>query len=326
MNHVISLRVRLTSCFCVVGLAALFALDVQAQNDGPGPRSCFSIAYSRVHGTLVFGGAPSCGLTPVNDLRVWAWNGSTWQTMTTVPDAVGAREDSLLAWDSARGVLMLYGGRRGPTVFADLWEWDASGWRTAAPGPDAVEHGAAAFDPVRGRLVLYGGSHRSRKVPFDTTWEWDGKAWSKGLSEVRPEPRVGHAMSWSPEIGAVVLYGGFGPDSPFADLWSWNGRTWRALHRAGPATSEGPVMAACGGALRVLTEDAATESVSRVSTFKDEQWSRGVPGGPPPLTGRGVACDTVRNRLVVFGGNAMNRPASLADVWEFDGAAWHRAR
>jgi hypothetical protein len=34
-----------------------------------------------------------------------------------------------------------------------------------------------AYDPARGRTVLYGGNHDGKVV--DDLWEWDGKQWAR---------------------------------------------------------------------------------------------------------------------------------------------------
>jgi hypothetical protein len=257
---------------------------------------------------------------------VWSWNGAGWTVLTTVPAEIGAREDSLLVYDTARKTLILYGGRRGSSVFADTWEWNGQSWRQrpSDTGPGMVEHAAGAFDPRRGRFVVFGGGHRNRETPYRNTWEWNGVTWTQGAPQGQiPEARVGHAMTWSPRHGEVLLYGGFARQ-PFRDLWAWSGTLWRRLHEAGPGGTEGQRAAAGPPGLFVLPESVSGRR-ARAWLFADS-WSQEGDDGPETLVGQGAIYDLTRGRLVVFGGHAPNRAAIGDDVWEFDGRAWTSRR
>lgn len=86
----------------------------------------------------------------------WEWDGVSWQQKTTTGPP--CRNQAAMSYDSARGVVVLFGGEFGPTDYQDTWEWDGNVWlQRASGGPAArVEH-SMAYDPVRGVTVLYGG-------------------------------------------------------------------------------------------------------------------------------------------------------------------------
>ena len=66
--------------------------------------------------TVLFGGIENP--TRFND--TWEWNGTNWvQTETTGP---APRYDISMAYDSARGVCVLFGGL-GSSIFDDTWEY-----------------------------------------------------------------------------------------------------------------------------------------------------------------------------------------------------------
>ena len=51
--------------------------------------------------------------------------------------------------------------------------WDGFVWRrVAASGPAPRVHHAMAYDEVRQRVLLYGGS--DERTTFSDFWEWDG--------------------------------------------------------------------------------------------------------------------------------------------------------
>jgi hypothetical protein len=188
-----------------------------------------------------------------------------------------------------------------------------------------LEHAAGAFDAKRGRLVVFGGGHRSRRqAPFRNTWEWDGVTWTQVAPQGQlPEARVGHAMTWSPRHGEVLLYGGFARQ-PFRDLWAWNGTRWRRLDDAGPGSTEGPRAVAGPTGLFVLPEPPSGGR-ARAWVFSDA-WLQVGDDGPETLIGQAAIYDRARDRLVVLGGHTPDRPATRDEVWEFDGRTWTTTR
>ena len=69
---------------------------------------------------------------------------------------------------------------------------------------------AAAFDLVRGRTVLYGGTDEIAFVHSDTSvHEWDGQRWEQRLSgPVHPAARYGATMAFDAVRGKTLLFGG----------------------------------------------------------------------------------------------------------------------
>lgn len=110
--------------------------------------------------------------------------------------------------------------------------------------PPATADAVAAWDPLRERLVLFGGSESGQ------TWLYDGAAWTMAATE-GPGVRSGASMTWDPGRRAMVLFGGFRPTTPeapvdyLADTWLWDGAAWRPLTdvgERGPAPRAGAVM------------------------------------------------------------------------------------
>src|SRR5262245_36343262 len=87
------------------------------------------------------------------------------------------RHSHALAYDSRRGVTVLFGGTHDNTVEnGDTWEWDGIQWALrAASGPSPRHSHAMAYDEARGVTVLFGGDPSGAGMSGET-WEWDGQA------------------------------------------------------------------------------------------------------------------------------------------------------
>ena len=76
-----------------------------------------------------------------------------------------------MAYDSQRGVTVMFGGEDAGGWAEGLWEYDGSTWtlRADTPGPWPRVDSGMAYDSARGVTVLFGGlSMDGRK---NDTWE-----------------------------------------------------------------------------------------------------------------------------------------------------------
>src|SRR5262249_48363506 len=82
-----------------------------------------------------------------------------------------ARYSHAMAYDSARGVTVLFGGYAGGPIFGDTWEWNGMTWTqiSSAVSPAARLYHAMAYDSARRVTVLFGGSNGSY---FGDTWKY----------------------------------------------------------------------------------------------------------------------------------------------------------
>jgi hypothetical protein len=295
----------------------------------PPARSCHTmIDAPEWGGVLMFGGAEFCGRALVPDSAFWIWSGTGWERL---PGEFGTRrEDALLAFDSRRRVLILIGGRAGDTAFTDTWESDGKAWTRLAgasgTGPTALEHSASAFDPVRGRVVVFGGGSRTDDRLRADHWEWDGKIWHH-LEVAGPPARVGHSMIWSASQQAVLLYGGFTESGSFRDLWKWDGGRWTLVDSLGPTYTEGAaLMESEAGPIVVgggLSSDPPWQRQLRVWLRRGDRWEALGQPGPRGGVGMGMAWDSKRRQAVIFGGAVPGAPPS-GDTWLFARGSWEK--
>jgi hypothetical protein len=149
----------------------------------------------------------------------WEWDGTTWIDRTSGPRPV-ARESHAMAYDSARGRVVLFGGYSiYGNILADTWEWDGSTWvqRTPARNPVARYGHAMAYDCARRRVVLFGADS------IDSTWEWDGGTWVLATPATSPPYRRDLAMAYDSGRGHVVLFGGDGSGGQYlGDTWEYD--------------------------------------------------------------------------------------------------------
>ena len=85
-----------------------------------------------------------------------------------------------MAYDSARGVTILFGGTAADGPNGETWEYDGTTW-TLRPssGPSPRYGHALAYDSARAVTVLFGGNDDW------VTWESDGTEWK---SRATPGP------------------------------------------------------------------------------------------------------------------------------------------
>jgi hypothetical protein len=125
------------------------------------------------------------------------------------------RSDHAMAFDSERGVTVLFGGVafNGP-LQADTWEWDGTSWTLrASAGPSPRKFHAMAYDEVLKKTILFGGEGAAGDL--GDTWAWDGTTWDE-MAIAGPSARSGHRMAYDSNRDRIVLFGG-----PLGSTWEF---------------------------------------------------------------------------------------------------------
>ncbi len=177
---------------------------------GPPPRRGHAMAYDSARGvTVLFGGYTG---TPVDEPagwnnETWEWDGTTWtQRLVSGPSP---RMWHAMAYDSKRGVVVLFGGTviTGNGFDNETWEWNGIAWtQRPVTGPSARAKHAMAFNSGRNVCVLVGGD--AAGTPSGDVWEWNGNVWSQ-KSVSGPSSRSYHKLAYDSARNATVLFGGF---------------------------------------------------------------------------------------------------------------------
>ena len=105
----------------------------QQPTTNPSYRVFESLARDDATGVVVMFGGMSDNRTFLNE--TWTWDGSTWTQRhpATSPSARSGGGVTIIAYDAARRVVLLYGGTAaGNQPLNDTWLWDGITWRRAA--------------------------------------------------------------------------------------------------------------------------------------------------------------------------------------------------
>lgn len=302
-------------------------------DSGPSPRRSMRLAYDSARGvTVLFGGI--AGSDYQDD--TWEWDGTSWtQRCLPLEDCGPAvpspREAYGMAYDSARGVTVLFGGYDG-TWLGDTWEWDGFVWMKVddgdpngitSPAPRAVM--GMVYDSADGVVLMYGGAAGSAaSSQFEDLWQWNGTAWtmlrqSPGES---PGARSFFGMTYDAVRGVTVLFGGtFGAGfQSLRDTWELSGATWTW-------TEPCSICPPPNGIWLEMAYDSARGVSVRFGSWigppaVDETWEwdgmnwteQAIPG-PPGRSDHGMAYDSKRKVVVLFGGTDAGIP-HLGDTWE----------
>src|SRR5262245_34231035 len=231
-----------------------------APGHGPSARYYATAVYDPVRDRmLVFGGWDRQG-RPQNDL--WALNlaGSpSWDAININGTKPEARYQHTAIYDPVRDRMIVLGGAvvaSSNTYYEeDVWELDLAGspaWHELAPAPSSHWLHTAVYDPVRDRMVVFGGYSDSGDPTLayetDQTWEMSfagGGVWTQlapmpdPITMSRPNHRGGHVAVYDPSGDGMLMFGGIQhyPFSYLSDLWSLslgNNPTWRHLAPGGP--------------------------------------------------------------------------------------------
>ncbi len=192
-----------------------------------------------------------------------------------------------------------------------------------APGARMVP--ALAYDPVRDRVVMFGGGHSSA-APDNVTWELAGDTWIRRYPARSPPGRVGGAMAYDASRGVMVLFGGYNNN----DTWEWDGTNWSLAVPAGlgPPARMYPAMAydarrhrvvMTGGGYVDLQSNSWTLDNSGTWEWDGSAWSKGDSVGG--RVGQAMTFNPVSGHVVLYGLSQSSAEAD-ASLLEWDGSSW----
>jgi hypothetical protein len=299
-------------------------LWTQKQDIGPRARVRHAMAYDVARQRITLFGGDSLDGT----LRsgTWEWDGQHWTQVQNMGPA--GRTGHAMAHDAARSRTVLFGGRTAAGPVGDTWEWDGGHWtQVADSGPSPRSGHVLAFDGARRRVVLFGGEGPDGSF-FNDTWHWDGLEWVQ-QEDTGPSSRTAAALAFDASRGRLVLFGGAeAGGAALGDTWEWDGVTWTQATDFGPEACAGGALAFNGagvslyGGITTLAPGADASLSSLTWDWNGRHWTARQDMGPGPRFGHALAFDTVRARVVLFGGLSTSPLAGDAaqhvhgDTWE----------
>ena len=240
-------------------------------------------------------------------------------TLSNQPDPVV----SPMVYDSAQQRLLL-------NTTGRMYELDSTGWTEAGQRSATWGRHGMAYDPLRSRSVMFGGTI-TQPAAMGLTQEWTGGQWLSKPNGAIPH-REHPQMVFDANRGHVLLFGGRNGNTFFDDLWEWNGQVWTKLQVTGSKptgrsnagitydTDRGRV-AMFGGLITNTGANAETWE------FDGTKWAQVGLIGPRPSARSHVmmAYDSKLKRVVLFGGAleaSFANPICYNDTWTWDGTRW----
>lgn len=204
----------------------------------PPPRRRAAAAFDPSSGLWWVGGGETSARLPIHD--AWTWDGRVWRSAAALPNVI----DPMLAWDEARGVMVLVGNATDLSR-AVVFELVAEQWIEQPSARAAFLGAAASYSPDLGGVVVVGHSEDSVSAPETVTWRGASLGWGSTASPAAPEPRRFGALAWVPWASQLWLFGGLGVDgvavSP--DLALLDGAGWRSVRPSGAGPQDRTSMA-----------------------------------------------------------------------------------
>jgi hypothetical protein len=252
-----------------------------------------------------------------------------WAEVTTA-NAPGGRQNHAMAYDSARGKIVMFGGWFGQVNPTDTWEYDGVNWTqvmTASSPPARFDH-AMAYDSARGKVVMFGG------FMFDDTWEFDGVDWTQVTTAIDPGYRLRHAMAYDSARGKIVMFGGeFIMGSFRNDTWEYDGVNWTHVTTANVMVPRGRHSMAYDSARGKVVMFGGTSVIPGTNNFlyPTDTWEYDGVDWTQVTTASGLngrnwhtmVYDSARGKIVLFGGaEPLSGIGWANDTWEYDGLNW----
>jgi len=303
--------------------------DLSPAGTPPSPRFGHVAIYDPVRDQMiVFGGNDG---TQRNDVWALSLSGTpTWTQLSPAGSAPSGRVASVAIYDPNGDRMIVFGGEDN-NFRNDVWALSLSGtptWTDITPvvsGPTARGEHTAIYDPVRSRMVVYGGTSG---LFLNDIWALSltgTPAWSQISPPSAGPLRAAHTAVYDPVGDRMVIFGGgdFG-SSARNDVW--------ALSLASPAWTQlapsGSLPGGRGQHVAVYDPASARMVVFGGLNFLSigDVWSLSLSGSPawtflgsqgaaiPGRYAHSAIRDPIRKRMIVFGGRGPDGNLRN-DVW-----------
>lgn len=234
--------------------------------DPPGPRFLHTMVYDADdHRAVVFGGR--LGTTSLNDVWTLSLDGDpAWSPIETPSPPPSPRYAHTAVYDARRDRMIVYGGLDADP--GDLWALSLGptpDWQRLQPAGEAPKprtNAAAAYDPVRDRMILIGGTVHAYEEYIDDSWALDlsdGLRWEQiaPAGVLGPYGRFGHSVVYDPESDRILLYGG-ATVTPHDSLKRWT-LNYRELWELPLASNQWRKIGSPGGPQAMFEHSAVFE-------------------------------------------------------------------
>ena len=184
----------------------------------PGARFDPAFHYDAKHDRLVLAGGCKKFFEAANAWEdVWLFDCAKREWTSRKTPGRG-RWQAASALDADHGLLVIHGGFdgnstvRGETLLYDLEgdKWSEPAAKGAGDSPKSTDAHAAAWDPLAGQMLVYGGATPAAKGR-EELWAFNptSKLWRKlGAGTPGPGPRAYHSAVFAPAMKSLYVFGG----------------------------------------------------------------------------------------------------------------------
>jgi len=250
----------------------------------------------------------------------------SWTALTDIGNhgsGPWGRQAQSTIYDPVRDRMIMFGGRGG-NWYNDVWAFPLTGaptWTQLLPSgtpPVPREGQSAIYDPIRDRMIVFGGNDASH-VDHNDVWALSlgaSPAWTKLTpTGTPPTPRGWHSAIYDPVRDRMVIFAGFiwSTSGWLADAWSLSlagTPAWSAITAPGAPGArkshsaiydpDGDRMIVYGG----YNDPAHPADLTVLSFGGSPAWSVLTPAGTPPAPrdGQTMVYDAPNKRVVIYGG------------------------
>jgi len=309
------------------GLALLIG-DAAGFGQSPGVRNGHNMVYyTSSDGIILFGGADEAKVYG----DTWLFSNSKWKKITEN----GPSPRTFPCMDEADNYILFFGGNavlfgsdKNPVHYLDdTWIFRDGNWKKVETKlyPTARAEAAMGYDPLRKKIVLFGGRMAGEKWVAGDTWEFDGSKWTQ-MEKQGPTSRSGATLTYDPLLKHLVLFGGNPVIAKEKDyngpMWSWDGNNWVQMSSAIPL-----VFNAC---VAYNTKEHfflrfggwnGSERLNETLTYKDKEWEKlALEIAPPARNHSRMVYDPKNNAFILFGGHDGDNV--FGDMWSFKHGKW----
>lgn len=287
--------------------------------NAPG-RTSHSLVYDSVKDRMImFGGDPGF------QNQLWTLDltpGANWTQVFPAGPTPDGRYGHMAIFDPVGNRMIIFGGNSYEGWRNDTWELTLSGtptWdslSTAGTPPLPRQDGAAVYDPVGQRMIVFGGA--SGDSFYSDLWQLSltGTPTWTPLSPSGPTPPARDlcAYAYDSDHGSLVMFGGWDGFNYMGDTWELSlagSGTWAPIFGSGTPSNrrEGVGIYDPAGQRFMFFSGLGNGNVHLNETWAlslsgPPAWTHLAPAGTVPSARSGSRgfYDALRSRMVIFGG------------------------
>ncbi len=301
-----------------------------AQTSTPNARYLPGFVYDPVsERVMMFGGGnDDDALAPYSDTWVLDAGAAEWTQLVLEPSPV-RRHSTVMVYDSADEVIILFGGHNGTAWASDTWVFDCNTevWTEVTPTESPHSRGSHAmvYDSTNERVLMFSGYSDEGPVIADTwAYDYNTNTWEEMNPSESPHARYGASCIYDSVSESMIIYGG-NSDGYFSDTWRYDyvTDTWTELEPAiHPQALKWSVMTydtVNQKAILFGGDGLLGRAQNETWTFdpSENTWEERTPvSAPPAREAFGFAYDVVNEKAVLFGGTTHN-PIAMSDTWAY---------